>query len=111
MELEVDSKIPFLDALVHQQSDGALRTAVYKKPTYTGQYLHFDSNHSHNVEMGVAECPCITGYEICVCSDDRDREEEFRCITNTLKLNGYTDGTLSKAKAIRTTQNERIERQ
>ncbi|GJQ66236.1 hypothetical protein Trydic_g4291 [Trypoxylus dichotomus] len=56
MELEVDNRIPFLDVLVHKQSDGTLRTTVYKKPTHIGQYLHFESNHPHNVKSDVAEC-------------------------------------------------------
>ncbi|GJQ88155.1 hypothetical protein Trydic_g10864 [Trypoxylus dichotomus] len=55
MELEVDNKIPSLDLLLHKQSDGTLQTTVYKKPTPAGQYLHFDSNHPHNVKLGVAE--------------------------------------------------------
>ncbi|GJQ81435.1 hypothetical protein Trydic_g14592 [Trypoxylus dichotomus] len=56
MELEVDNRIPFLDVLVHKQCDGTLRTTVYKKPMHTGQYLHFESKHPHNVKLGVAEC-------------------------------------------------------
>ncbi|GJQ77821.1 hypothetical protein Trydic_g16078 [Trypoxylus dichotomus] len=55
-ELEVDNRIPFLDILVHKLSDGTLRTTVCKKPKHTGQNLHFESNHSHNVKLGVAEC-------------------------------------------------------
>ncbi|GJQ72706.1 hypothetical protein Trydic_g1363 [Trypoxylus dichotomus] len=43
MELEVDNRISFLDVLVYKQSGGTLRTTVYKKPTHTGQYLHFES--------------------------------------------------------------------
>ncbi|GJQ65150.1 hypothetical protein Trydic_g7293 [Trypoxylus dichotomus] len=45
------------------------------------------------------------------CSDDRDREDEFQSIRNTLKLNGYAEKTLSKAKAIQTTRSGSIERQ
>ncbi|GJQ86455.1 hypothetical protein Trydic_g10362 [Trypoxylus dichotomus] len=37
MELEVGNRVPFLGVLVYKQSDGTLRTTVYKKPTHTGQ--------------------------------------------------------------------------
>ncbi|GJQ72861.1 hypothetical protein Trydic_g1510 [Trypoxylus dichotomus] len=56
MVLQVNNRIRFQDVLEHKQSDGTLRTTVYKKPTHTGQYLHFEFNHPHNVKLGVAEC-------------------------------------------------------
>ncbi|GJQ83867.1 hypothetical protein Trydic_g6745 [Trypoxylus dichotomus] len=109
MEFEVDNRIPFLDVLVHKQSDGTLWTTVYKKPTHTGQYLYFESNLPHNVKLRAAECLYNRTRE--VCPDDGDREEEFRSITNTLKLSGYTEKTLSKTKTMRTTRNNSTERQ
>ena len=38
--------LPFLDTLTSQGLDGNLITTVYRKPTYTDQYLHWDSHHS-----------------------------------------------------------------
>ncbi|GJQ69265.1 hypothetical protein Trydic_g6405 [Trypoxylus dichotomus] len=108
MELEVDNRIPFLDVLVHKQSDGALQTTIYKKPTHTGQYLHFESNHPQNVKLDVTESLYNRPQE--VYSNDGDREDEFRYITNTPKLNEYTEKTLSKAKTMRTTRNDSTER-
>ena len=37
--------LPFLDTLVTIQPDNTLSTSVYRKPTYTDQHLHWDSNH------------------------------------------------------------------
>ena len=40
-----DGSIPFLDIMVMPQPDGSLETAVYRKPTHTDMYLHWDSYH------------------------------------------------------------------
>ena len=37
--------LPFLDTLVTIQPDNTFTTSVYRKPTHTDQYLHWDSNH------------------------------------------------------------------
>ena len=40
-----EGALPFLDALVSCSPDHKLVTAVYRKPTHTDQYLHWNSNH------------------------------------------------------------------
>ena len=39
------SSLPFLDTLVTIEPDNTFSTTVYRKPTHTDQYLHWDSNH------------------------------------------------------------------
>ena len=41
-----DGSMPFLDTLVIPQPDGSLETTVYRKPTNTDQYLHWDSHYT-----------------------------------------------------------------
>ena len=45
MEIEADSKLPFLDILVTRVSNGALETCVYRKKTNTDKVLDYTSNH------------------------------------------------------------------
>ena len=44
-ESKPDGSIPFLDCLVTPQADGSILTAVYRKPTHTDMYLHWNSYH------------------------------------------------------------------
>ena len=41
-ELECNSKLPFLDNLIDRK-DGKFITSVYRKPTFTGVYTHYQS--------------------------------------------------------------------
>ena len=41
-EIESDSTLP-LDILITRNDDGHLYTSVYRKPTFTGLYLRWDS--------------------------------------------------------------------
>ena len=42
-ESEKLSKLPFLDVLVEKSSEGGVVTSVYRKPTFTGLYIVWDS--------------------------------------------------------------------
>ena len=45
--------LPFLDTLVTIQPDNTFSTSVYRKPTHTDQYLHWDSNHHITAKQSV----------------------------------------------------------
>lgn len=38
IEMEVQRKLPFLDVLVYQKSNGSLGQAIYRKGTHTDMY-------------------------------------------------------------------------
>jgi hypothetical protein len=54
MEIESNNAIPFLDVLVIRKAT-SLATKVYRKPTHTGQYLDFRSNHPPHVKRGLIQ--------------------------------------------------------
>ncbi|XP_045477895.1 uncharacterized protein LOC123683043 [Harmonia axyridis] len=98
MEIEENEQLPFLDVLIHKQ-EGIPRTTIYRKPTNTGQYLHFESNHNLNTKFGVARCLYDRATQ--VCSSLNDKNEEFDKITEILEKNGYPKRILEIARTPR----------
>ena len=45
--------LPFLDTVVTIESNNTFSTTVYRKPTHTDQYLHWDSNHFITAKQSV----------------------------------------------------------
>jgi len=55
METESDSGLTFLDSAVSREPDGRLTTSVYRKSTYTFQYLAYNSHHPQAVTRGIVK--------------------------------------------------------
>ena len=53
MEPIQQGSLPFLDTLVTIEQDNTFSTTVYRKPTHTDQYLHWDSNHHSTAKQSV----------------------------------------------------------
>ena len=45
--------LPFLDTLVTIEPDNTFSTTVYRKPTHTDHYLHWDSNHHITAKQSI----------------------------------------------------------
>ena len=63
-ELEREGKLPFLDTLI-QRADGKFITSVYRKPTFTGVYTHFESFLPSVYKFGLLSTLLYRYFSIC----------------------------------------------
>jgi hypothetical protein len=61
-ELVHNFKLAFLDILVHKFNN-TLNTTVYRKPTYSGKHLSYNSHHSYNQLLSVPKAFITRGIQ------------------------------------------------
>jgi hypothetical protein len=83
-----DGMISFLDVCLRRDTDGSINTSVYRKPTSTNQYLHFQSHHPTGHKVSVVRTLMNRAATLSSTPSERTREEKK--ITEALKANGYT---------------------
>jgi len=88
--------IPFLDLLINRQPDKTVKIQVYRKPTHTDHYLHFQSHHPIHHKSGVVRTLMDRKDTLMSTEDDKDREELH--IRNALKSCGYPKWIFDKVK-------------
>ena len=91
-----DGSIPFLDTLVTPQSDGSLATKVYRKPTHTNQYLHWDSHHAISNKYSIISSLLHRAKNIC--SNQQLLEEEQAQIHMALSTFKYPDWEINRMR-------------
>ena len=64
LEQEINSKLSFLDVEVSQQQ-GKFITTVYRKPTFSGVYTHFDSFSTTVYKVGMIYTLAYRCFKIC----------------------------------------------
>jgi hypothetical protein len=89
MEIESDSAILFLDVLVIRKGT-TLATKVYRKPTHTGRYLNFRSNHLPHVKRGLIQS--LHNRASTICQERHDLLNEISNLKHDFQLNGYPQG-------------------
>ncbi|KFD46639.1 hypothetical protein M513_12494 [Trichuris suis] len=85
MEVESHSRLSSLDILILNGSS-SLHTTVYRKPTHSDKYLHFNSHHPKSVKIGIISNLVDSALSIC---EPRYLPTELRHIENVLLKNGY----------------------
>jgi uncharacterized protein (UPF0335 family) len=91
-----------LDVLVTRQGLN-LSTRVYRKPTHTGRYLHFKSDHPQHVKRGVVRS-LIDRAEV-ICQNQKDFNREVEVIKHDLTLNGYPHSFIDSVMKSRNNSN------
>ena len=74
VELTQQDSLPFLDTLITIQLDNTLSTTVYRKPTHTDQYLHWDSDHHITAKQSVFNTLAHRAKTVSSTQDSMDKE-------------------------------------
>ena len=75
--------------------EGQLHFDVYRKPTHTGRYLQYTSNHPENVKKGVA-MSLFNRVSYVTETNTKPKEEEK--VKAELRKNGYPEKTIKRAR-------------
>ena len=92
-ETEVNNSLSFLDVCVKRKPTGELSTSIYRKPTWSGLYLHFHSFVPIHYKRNLVRNLFDRSRRICT----KDTfPSEFQFLTKTLEENGYPRSFISK---------------
>ena len=92
MESESDNCLPFLDVLV-RRTPTEFVTSIYRKPTFSGQYINFLSHSSKKRKINLIKTLCNRAVSICSPST---LDDEIGKIMEVLQSNGYPKELVSK---------------
>ena len=91
-----DGSIPFLDTIVKPEADGTLSITVYRKPTYTDQYLQWDSHHHLSAKFSVIQT--LSHRASTVCSKPELLQQEKDHLRKALTKCKYPKWALNKVE-------------
>jgi len=85
-EIENNNTLNFLNASVTRTGGGTLITNWYRKPTFSGRYINFFSNHPYQYKLNT-----ITNLvdQAILLSDKRFHTENLATVKSVLRNNGY----------------------
>ncbi len=86
-EVEENNKLPMLDCCMTRLDNGTIKCSVYRKPTHTDQYLHFNSHHPLQHKLGVIRT--LTHRAQTVVTTEEDKNKEMSHIKEALGKCGY----------------------
>ena len=87
MEKEVNNSINFLDVKITRNIDNSLSTSTYRKPTFTGVMLNWNSLTSIKYKKGLISCLLDCSNKIC--SSETQRLEEMEMLRSLLISNNF----------------------
>jgi predicted GIY-YIG superfamily endonuclease len=93
MEKEEGGALPFLDVLLKRRENGTLQRSVYRKASWVGQYINFQSFVPLQRKRNLVKNLAFRARSIC--SDDTI-QEEFDFLHMTFLRNGYPEKFVQK---------------
>ena len=93
MEEESHGQLAFLDILL-KRNNGEIPVLVYRKPTYTDQYLHYSSHQQASCKESDISSLFNRAYSIIPNKDDLHKENSR--IKQVLKENEYQESIINK---------------
>ena len=91
------NKLPFLDVLV-TRTEQEFRSSVYRNPTFTGQYLNFNSHHPYTVKKRIVRC--LQHRAKTISSDTDAYQEEMISLRHNLHRNNYPERITSAPRNL-----------
>ena len=92
IENEKDNRMSFLDVNIIREKD-KFTTSVYRKPTFSGIYTHFDSFLPSSNKIGLLHTLLYRCFRIC--SDWTKFHLELVKLTDVFKNNGYPENFIN----------------
>ena len=86
IEHEANNKLPFLDTVVIRKHNGFF-TSIYRKKTFTGVYLNWNSLTARRYKIGLITCIAERIWRIV--SDEEERKVEIEKLKTILSRNEY----------------------
>ena len=93
IEREKQNRMSFLDIAIIRE-DKTFTTSVYRKPTFSGVYTHFDSFLPSTYKFGTVYTLAYRCFRIC--SSWTKLHNELVCLKENFLKNGYPEGFISK---------------
>jgi hypothetical protein len=87
MEKEINNSINFLDVKITREDDNSISTSTYRKPTFTGVMLNWNSLTSIKYKKGLISCLLDRSSKIC--SSESQKLVEKEELRNLLLNNNY----------------------
>ena len=92
-EHEVDGQLPFMDVFVEKSSDDNVVTSVYRKPTFTGLYITWDSYCATKYKLNLVRNLVSRAHRIC---SDSKLDQELVKLKSIFTDNGYPTDILTR---------------
>jgi hypothetical protein len=94
MEKEVNNEINFLDVKIKRELNGSITTSTYRKPTFTGVMLNWNSLTSIKYKKGLIGCLLDRSFKIC--SNNQQKIIEMEELRELLIKNNYPQQVIEK---------------